>query len=1855
MSGSIRQSNLFAQEDYQKVFAAYSFIDYTAYDFDTLKQALINYIQTYYPENYNDYIESSEFIAIIELLAYFGTSLAFRTDLNSRENFIDTATRRESIIRLASMVNYVPSRNITASGLFKISSLQTNQPLIDANGNNLNNYTVYWNDPNNSDWFDQFIQITNASFSQLNPFGRPTKSGTIGSIPTDLYQLNSVTNLSVTFPITATINGQTYPIDICNPDFTTNQTIFERDPDPASAFNFIYRNDSLGVSSANTGFFLYFRQGNLINTDTNFAFPSPNTLFPIPIQNINNNDVYVQQTDQSGKVLAQWQAVPTLAGENIIYNSIQFAQRNIFDVLTDANDAITVRFADGNFGNVPTGLFRFWTRISANQSLVIRPTDVQGVQINIPYVGADQQSYTLRVTFNLEQTIANAAPSETNDQIRLRAPEVFSTQSRMVNGSDYNVLPLIYGNQIIKLTALDRTMSGQSRYIDINDPTGFHKDLIIFGQDGALYRDNQNVLTEIIQNSSNSGTIQQILINSIQEMLYDTKVNNFFYDEYLPQFESTIRVNALTVTTTIISSIVANTTGSGYTSQPTVTISGGGGNGCVATAILGNPSVTSGSGIVTSVISTSAGSGYTSSPTVSIIGGGGSGATAAAILGNPVVTPTTGVVSTATANTPGSGYISNPGVIITGGGGSGASISAVLGNPVVSPSSGVVSGILVGITGNGYQTAPMVSISGGAGSGALATAVLGNPTNSGGGFYTATSGTYTATFPNTQTTTPTVGAFSGGTVISSPTVSNITYIATVDTPPSSQVTLTNIVGTIPDGAYSEQITCIASPSNGSTVVTVNFTITNNVASLTSFSPTDSGTNQYQSGSARYTFSLGNSIDIGVSLSPVAYVVYYTYSCYITGGNFSTSPGTLNIVGSTIQPISVPGTYIAPVTSYSVTGYNIISGGTGYTSAPTLTISGGGGNGATATSIIQSGPSVTTYSVTGYNIISGGTGYTSAPTLTISGGSGSGATATATILSGTLETYSITGYRLTSGGVGYTSTPTITISGGAGTGASAITTILSGLPVTTYSVTGYTLISIGTGYVSTPTITISGGAGTGATAIAILSSTTIPITNGFSILDLNNPSQKPLYWQTSPATFHNTTGFFSNTKSSTTAATLVNTFTQNILSNGTYQPWGMINNGAVLQMGDNTSSSILTKTLNSAKINSVIQAGIPVIINPLNPYANIGPVELGVTEQSNYQAIKLYPAFRNVLNNIEIANITTAINNGISFFIYYDLLQDEWNVSTATTTGYTDQSLQPWSYAPAITNGPNTEIYSDWTNYAPGGLLYVNITANSQLNVTTYDMTARGRVFVFDSYKDVRFYWEPGVVVIDNNTGLALQDTIEIMPFINTNNSVDNNMPVVNNPSTSFLSEEVSFTVSGVYIQDDGYLDNSKVQVSLIDSNSDGIPDNPNAFNNLIAHTDRVVFEYYTDALTGYQSTRTWVSNWQFMLENVTTSLYVYFPMVNPGIDTVLYNSPFIADQLLSGTQILNPAAILGLNYSYMSETDLLFINNLSQLSYTDPTITLPMPVITIANQLSAFFNNNLSNGITIYPWLVGTQSLVNKSNILNTYFLSQSYLLSSISPPGFGVYYKLEFTATSNTGYITGTVVNQLIDASHYDKNGKSYTQNTQIPLTQQIPLYFKWSHYSPIDQRIDPSPTNIIDMVVITNSYYTDMTNWANANGTLATKPVAPTTEDLRVQFQNLDQYKMVSDSMIWNSGVFKILFGPQADQSLQATFKVVKSLSTTTTDNEIKTLVITSINQYFDIRNWAFGENFFYTELAAFIHQQLSGMISSVVIVPNNANSAFGNLFEIVANPNELFMSTANVNNVQIITSLSAQNLSN
>ena len=170
----VRQSQLFAAQDWQVIYTAYTQVNFSSYDFSTIRTAMINYIRLNYPESFNDWIESSEFVAIIDLLAYLGQSLALRNDLNTRENFIETATRRDSIFKLARMLGYQPQRSIPASGLIQITSVITDQPVIDPDGNNLQQIQINWNDLNNPNWYEQFVLVINATLNSTNIFGNPT-------------------------------------------------------------------------------------------------------------------------------------------------------------------------------------------------------------------------------------------------------------------------------------------------------------------------------------------------------------------------------------------------------------------------------------------------------------------------------------------------------------------------------------------------------------------------------------------------------------------------------------------------------------------------------------------------------------------------------------------------------------------------------------------------------------------------------------------------------------------------------------------------------------------------------------------------------------------------------------------------------------------------------------------------------------------------------------------------------------------------------------------------------------------------------------------------------------------------------------------------------------------------------------------------------------------------------------------------------------------------------------------------------------------------------------------------------------------------------------------------------------------------------------------------------------------------------------------------------------------------------------------------------------------------------------------------------------------------------------------------
>ena len=1313
MSQNVRQNNLFAAEDFTKIYQSFKNVDFKSYDYDTILESMIDNIKAYYPENFNDYIDSSEFIAHLQLLASVASSLAFRTDLNSRDNFLDTAERKDSVIRLARMLNYQPKRNNAASGLFKLVAVQTNESVKDSLGRLLQGNTIFWNDTNNSDSYDQFIAVMNSIFSNNNPFGKPYKSINSNGITTSLYQLNNVKNVEVSYPITVNVNNSQLPFEVVNADIDSNNAIVEHHPDPSNAFHILYRNDGQGLASPNTGFFFYVKQGKLSFDDKRFDFPVKNRLVDLDIEDVNENDVFVQKIDNDGNVIDKWTKVPNAnAGSNVIYNALSLSQRNIFSVLSRVNDKITINYPDGNFGNVPTGIFRTWYRTSANQLFVVRPEEASNLEISILYIGKDNQQHVARFIFSLQESINNSSLSETVEQIKSRAPQVYYTQDRMVNTEDYNVFPLTLGGEILKVKTINRTHSGHSRYIDINDPTGFYQNIIVDSNDGALYRENYvpylkiNIENEISEEKS-------IIYHLESNLLNNTYLRSFFYDQYLESY-------------------------------------------------------------------------------------------------------------------------------------------------------------------------------------------------------------------------------------------------------------------------------------------LKFKTTN------------------------YVF--------GTS----------TYNRF-------------NVFEFTNDSTNLPATH-----------------------------------------------------------------------------------------NGIYE-----------------------------------------------------------------------------------------------------------FW-TVPDTQNNNQGYFVNTSSAA-----VDTFTA-------------IFNISIPKK--NPTSPIGTGELEYGKF-KFLSTGCKVkFINPDNSLEYISATVKGLDQTDlgtlvtfdvnvgkKWIITEIYPTFRIDLNDLEFTAIESQLKNRNNFSLSYNIESGQWGMSNI----YSENSEYDFSVEPA-----------KW-------IMYAKYNAKEK----NYEFITRGIRYIFESYKDVRFYFDENQTFYDSQTLSYKKDIITLTPnnkkpttseiwIVNDNNEwvknddknikyplnyillesrryTNENITIVNHSNSSFsfninngllnisgavpnegdaieikylepnsyLDSAISWNLLRAVYLEDGYLDSKRIEIVPIDSDHDGIPDNILEFKKVVSNDGLVFFEDYTN-FDGYTLQRLAYNKW---------------------IDARGSNGQFI----FSLNDLYTNDFILIVENDYITSTFARYIETLVFDAYrtsTDPYSLLQE--LSIRLNLYLFIQRVSTDGDVIVEQ---TSSLPIFLKLVFNAENSTKILEEILSNPTNITYSNILTLELQSFDYV--------YDQTHTVRNGRSFTLDANS--TEKQPLFYVWKHYAPIDNRIDPSISNIMDMTLLTTSYYLDIIKWKNKQLPLNNMPVPASSESLKVQYGDLNKYKMASDQIIFNPAKFKLLFGTRSKKELQAKFKVVKLPGTTITDNEIKSRVISAIDDYFDIGNWDFGESFYYTELAAYIHKKLANVVASVVLVPDNKNSQFGNLFQIKCEPNELFLSTATVNDVEIVTNLTDSNL--
>ena len=104
-------------------------VDYTSRDFQSISDDIKSLIPNFAPQWVSR--DATDFgIVLVELFAYMGDLLNYYIDRAANESFIDTSTQRETVLRLAQLLNYTPNDISPSSGNVLLTNSSTSAVTI---------------------------------------------------------------------------------------------------------------------------------------------------------------------------------------------------------------------------------------------------------------------------------------------------------------------------------------------------------------------------------------------------------------------------------------------------------------------------------------------------------------------------------------------------------------------------------------------------------------------------------------------------------------------------------------------------------------------------------------------------------------------------------------------------------------------------------------------------------------------------------------------------------------------------------------------------------------------------------------------------------------------------------------------------------------------------------------------------------------------------------------------------------------------------------------------------------------------------------------------------------------------------------------------------------------------------------------------------------------------------------------------------------------------------------------------------------------------------------------------------------------------------------------------------------------------------------------------------------------------------------------------------------------------------------------------------------------------------------------------------------------------------------------------
>ena len=363
---------------------------------------------------------------------------------------------------------------------------------------------------------------------------------------------------------------------------------------------------------------------------------------------------------------------------------------------------------------------------------------------------------------------------------------------------------------------------------------------------------------------------------------------------------------------------------------------------------------------------------------------------------------------------------------------------------------------------------------------------------------------------------------------------------------------------------------------------------------------------------------------GTISTPFAYVPSSTIiQSILDSTRFTVSPACWVQYGAVISSSQIA----------TVSGVTITNGGSGYTTAPTLTFSGGGAvTQAIATCTIQGGV------ITGITLVSPGYGYTSVPTIALSQ-TLNGAQLTAIITSTvTVQTVAQAGFNTTQATLQYTTDPGTSGNATAVSSNSAImsaSTINSSGVLTVGTLSSGTIVSgmvlSGTGLAQVTSNSVYGLLTTGSTGTFILTTASVPYVAGENIVVTGvTPSGYNGSYAISSiysASFTITAGFSSAGTTSSSVGVSGLSSVGNILTinGGITNPLNVVT-GSVLSGANITTGTYITSINTFTSTQSTIASGVLTVAGLATGTVTLGMV-VNTTAWSNTNAMIMsyYPS------------------------------------------------------------------------------------------------------------------------------------------------------------------------------------------------------------------------------------------------------------------------------------------------------------------------------------------------------------------------------------------------------------------------------------------------------------------------------------------------------------------------------------------------------------------------------------------------------------------------------------------------------